>query len=307
SNKERNIMISSFSGPTPTERFQRNVLADYSDSDPDFEVDLITSYKDSVNEHLPQLSESLRSNDEKASILHSHDIKGSSSYMGAEAVRFLSGKIEAYCKEGKLDEAANFMEELETEVSELFKLLDKHMASFKEDGSQATSPPPLTATSVPPGATAVSASQSTSSTSLTTAATTKNNSTADDRSSKTTEPSSKPSSEIRPTSATSASSSASSSSSSLLASESNNSKQNSSNSSNNNVSDKPNSQTATEKVSGNNSMGNHSNSTNSHNTSNSGISNNSSKSDKELDQNSRTATTAPSSGLRTYGNSAASS
>ncbi|EFA76957.1 Hpt domain-containing protein [Heterostelium album PN500] len=123
-------MNTDYTGPTPTERFQQRVLADYSEGDHEFEAELINSYKVSVEEHLPQLDKSLATLDEKESILHSHDIKGSSSYIGAEAVRFVSGKIESLCKEKQLEKAAEHLDELKKEVTELFKLLDKYMASW---------------------------------------------------------------------------------------------------------------------------------------------------------------------------------
>ncbi|GAM27208.1 hypothetical protein SAMD00019534_103830 [Acytostelium subglobosum LB1] len=120
-------MISNFDGPTPKERFLSKTLAEYSDGDLEFENELITSYIGSVKEHLPQLEASLKKRDEKDSILHSHDIKGSSSYIGAEAVRFLSGKMEAYCKEGQLEKAEEYFDELSAEVDQLFILLEKHI------------------------------------------------------------------------------------------------------------------------------------------------------------------------------------
>ncbi|EGG19361.1 Hpt domain-containing protein [Cavenderia fasciculata] len=116
-----------FSGPTPTDRFQKEVLADYSDGDQEFENELITSYIASVEEHLPKLDLSLKELDEKESVLHSHDIKGSSSYIGAESVRFLSGKIEHLCKDGHLKKASEHVQELQKEVTAVFIILRKHM------------------------------------------------------------------------------------------------------------------------------------------------------------------------------------
>eukprot|EP01133_Synstelium_polycarpum_P007312 gene7312-8509_t len=132
-------MISDYAGPTPTIRFQQSVLADYSEGDHEFEEELITSYKTSVAEHLPKLHISLAKGDDKESILHSHDIKGSSSYIGAEAVRFVSGKMEAYCKENQLDKAEGCLPELEKEVSRLFKMLDKYMKTWCTDNLESES------------------------------------------------------------------------------------------------------------------------------------------------------------------------
>lgn len=122
-------MASDFEGETPKDRFQQATLQIYSDGDLAFEKELIESYKISISEHLPKLGESFTSDDVDGSILHSHDIKGSSSYIGAESVRFLSGKIEALCKQRNLTEAAIYLPELQKEVEEAFKLLDRYMAT----------------------------------------------------------------------------------------------------------------------------------------------------------------------------------
>jgi histidine phosphotransfer protein HptB len=123
-------MISDFEGETPTDKFQQHTLQNYSDGDLDFEKDLIESYKQSISEHLPKLGEAFENDDLPESILHSHDIKGSSSYIGAEAVRWVSGKIEALCKQKNLKDAATHLPELQKEADEVFILLDKYMASL---------------------------------------------------------------------------------------------------------------------------------------------------------------------------------
>jgi len=125
-------MLGDFDGPTPTDRFQQQTLADYTEGDHEFERELIETYKTSVLEHLPKLGLSLEAEDEKESILHSHDIKGSSSYIGAEAVRFVSGKMEAYCKENDMKEAYKHYPELQKEVEEIIKILDNYMESWDE-------------------------------------------------------------------------------------------------------------------------------------------------------------------------------
>jgi histidine phosphotransfer protein HptB len=129
-------MITEIEGDTPTERFQKQTLADYSEGDHEFERDLIESYKTSIAEHLPKLEEALKTEDEKESVLHSHDIKGSSSYIGAEAVRFVSGKMEAHCKQKNMKEAAKHLQELKTEVKEVFILLDHYMKSWETEENE---------------------------------------------------------------------------------------------------------------------------------------------------------------------------
>ncbi|KAM9988933.1 hypothetical protein ACTFIY_004960 [Dictyostelium cf. discoideum] len=116
-------MISDYEGPTPTKKFDQDILFDYSEGEKEFTFELLDSYISSVEEHLPELLNSFEAKDIKGAVLHSHDIKGSSSYIGCEAVRYLSGKIEAYCKNDELEKAESFYPELKKEVEEVFKIL----------------------------------------------------------------------------------------------------------------------------------------------------------------------------------------
>ncbi|KAM9992197.1 hypothetical protein ACTFIZ_012836 [Dictyostelium cf. discoideum] len=116
-------MISDYEGPTPTKKFDQDILFDYSEGEKEFTFELLDSYISSVEEHLPELLNSFEAKDTKGAVLHSHDIKGSSSYIGCEAVRYLSGKIEAYCKNDELEKAESFYPELKKEVEEVFKIL----------------------------------------------------------------------------------------------------------------------------------------------------------------------------------------
>ncbi|KAK5581696.1 hypothetical protein RB653_001733 [Dictyostelium firmibasis] len=126
-------MISDYEGPTPTERFDQGILFDYSEGEKEFTFELLESYISSVNEHLPELLKSFETKDIKAAVLHSHDIKGSSSYIGCEAVRYLSGKIEAYCKNEELEKAESFYPELKKEVDEVFKILSDFMNNWDKN------------------------------------------------------------------------------------------------------------------------------------------------------------------------------
>lgn len=125
--------MADFEGETPQDKFLENTLQTYSEGDLEFEKDLIVSYKQSIEEHLPKLREALEKKNLPESILYSHDIKGSSSYIGAEAVRFVSGKIEALSRQKNLDEAALHIDELSKEVEVVFDLLDKYMGVTGED------------------------------------------------------------------------------------------------------------------------------------------------------------------------------
>ncbi|KAN0040707.1 hypothetical protein ACTA71_009045 [Dictyostelium dimigraforme] len=126
-------MISDYEGPTPTKKFDQDILFDYSEGEKEFTFELLDSYISSVDEHLPELLKSFETKDIKGAVLHSHDIKGSSSYIGCEAVRFLSGKIEAYCKNDELEKAESFYPELKKEVEEVFKILDDFKTNWDKN------------------------------------------------------------------------------------------------------------------------------------------------------------------------------
>jgi len=120
---------------TPDERFEPQVLQNYSEGDQDFERDLIESYKTSVGERIPKLREAFNDTNIEEAILHSHDIKGSSGYIGAHTVKLVSSKIEALAREAlnrktNLVAAEKLFPELKLEVDETFKLLDEYMAAM---------------------------------------------------------------------------------------------------------------------------------------------------------------------------------
>eukprot|EP01112_Ceratiomyxa_fruticulosa_P007152 TRINITY_DN1847_c0_g1_i10.p1 TRINITY_DN1847_c0_g1~~TRINITY_DN1847_c0_g1_i10.p1 ORF type:complete len:317 (-),score=70.92 TRINITY_DN1847_c0_g1_i10:244-1194(-) len=126
-----------FDGPTPKDKFVQETLEGYSDGDVEFAKTLITSYIGSVEEHLPLLKESFKEPyDKEGAILHSHDIKGSSAYIGAEAVRFLSGKIEFLLRHDKLQEAKTHYDELDKEVKDVFKILEDYMKEHGGSGEE---------------------------------------------------------------------------------------------------------------------------------------------------------------------------
>lgn len=121
-------MIEDYQGDTPKTRFIEETLQTYSDEgDLEFERELIDSFRTSVYSHLPKLKKAMDENDLANATLYSHDIKGSCLYIGADAVRFLSGKMESYCRAERIKDAALLLDELELEVDEIFKILDKYV------------------------------------------------------------------------------------------------------------------------------------------------------------------------------------
>ncbi|KAN0025811.1 hypothetical protein ACTFIU_000074 [Dictyostelium citrinum] len=128
-------MISDYEGPTPTKKFDQDILFDYSEGEKEFTFELLDSYISSVEEHLPELLKSFEAKDLKGAVLHSHDIKGSSSYIGCEAVRYVSGKIEAYCKDEQLEKAESFYPELKKEIDEVFKILNDYKENWDKNNN----------------------------------------------------------------------------------------------------------------------------------------------------------------------------
>eukprot|EP00026_Physarum_polycephalum_P017612 Phypoly_transcript_18889.p1 GENE.Phypoly_transcript_18889~~Phypoly_transcript_18889.p1 ORF type:complete len:167 (+),score=46.28 Phypoly_transcript_18889:138-638(+) len=133
-------MTENFEGDPPAEKFSPVQLQDYADGDVEMERDLIDLYKKSASDHLVELEETLTTkkgedpNPEGThpSVLHAHDIKGSSASIGTEGVRFISGKIEHLCRKRELDEAANLLPDLKEELKIAYKLLDDYVARDDE-------------------------------------------------------------------------------------------------------------------------------------------------------------------------------
>lgn len=121
-----------FEGDTPTTRFVLETLQTYAD-DFETEKELLEAYKTSITSHLPKLKQAFKNNDISNATLSSHDIKGSSSYVGTDAIRFVSGKIEHFCRDDKMVEASKCMEELELEIYETIKILDQYLKEREEE------------------------------------------------------------------------------------------------------------------------------------------------------------------------------
>jgi len=84
-------------------------LHDVSQNDISFEKELIQVYRDELLKTVVNLETVLRTGDKEASVRLSHDIKGSSANIGAEAVRQIGAQMEALCKDSKFSEAATFL------------------------------------------------------------------------------------------------------------------------------------------------------------------------------------------------------
>lgn len=107
-----------------TIRFDSSRLTEVSDGDAEFEADLIGIYKETCEEKLPLLEEALKKEDAENSVLYSHDIKGSSANLGAEAVRKISGDMEMLARKQEYKEAHKLFPDLKQELQETYKVLE---------------------------------------------------------------------------------------------------------------------------------------------------------------------------------------
>jgi len=119
--------------------FDKTRLNEVSEGDLDFEREIITIYRETCDEKLPLLQIALETEDQQNSILYSHDIKGSSANIGADAVKKVSEQMEKLCKESKCKDALAFMQPLRDELQETYKVLEKYLemdGKHEAEGSQ---------------------------------------------------------------------------------------------------------------------------------------------------------------------------
>jgi len=109
-------------------RLNKKRLQDISEGDKAFEKELIDLYKETCTEKLPLLQVALENNDYDNSVLYSHDIKGSSSNIGAEAVRRISERMESLCRNREYREAYSLMPELSQELAATYTAFDLYIS-----------------------------------------------------------------------------------------------------------------------------------------------------------------------------------
>lgn len=113
-------------------RFDNTRLNDVSEGDKSFEKELIDIYKQTCDEKLPQLEEALQKEDEKNSVLYSHDIKGSSANIGAECIRRVAEKIEKLSRDFKYTEALELIPELRQEFELTYIVFGEYLQDLEE-------------------------------------------------------------------------------------------------------------------------------------------------------------------------------
>jgi len=120
--------ISDLSWPT-IPRFESWRLRDVSEGDKDFEKELIDMFRSTTEEKLPTLQEALRTQNKDESILLSHDIKGSSSNIGAELIRLVAERIELLSRAGKFVESLECVPQLRKTLVDTNKVFDEYFAA----------------------------------------------------------------------------------------------------------------------------------------------------------------------------------
>lgn len=112
---------------TNINRINLKRLQDIAEGDKDFERELIELYKEACTEKLPFLEEALEAGHPENSILYSHDIKGSSSNIGAEGVRRISERMEILTRAHRFKEAFDMIPELKLELNATYIAFDQYL------------------------------------------------------------------------------------------------------------------------------------------------------------------------------------
>lgn len=99
----------------------------------DYDINLlkIATYKQTLEDKIPQIVAASGTGDESVVSAIAHELKGSSGYLGAETVESLCTKIDALCKESNFPATAKYVQELKVETDEVIKLLVRYMAVLR--------------------------------------------------------------------------------------------------------------------------------------------------------------------------------
>lgn len=109
------------------ERLNLEQLKNVTEGDPEFESEILKLYQEELSSSLEKLVQALELKNRKDSTLYSHDLKGSSANIGADAIREIGRVMEEICKDGSLEEAEMYLDQLREEVNEIHSILDKHL------------------------------------------------------------------------------------------------------------------------------------------------------------------------------------
>jgi HPt (histidine-containing phosphotransfer) domain-containing protein len=111
--------------PIPSETINLITLRESCGSDLNFALELFNLYQETSTQTLEDLQGAISSADVENSVLHAHDLKGSSGSMGAERVRWVCERMEIYAREQNLELAHQL-------IPELLEELQKFYAAFKQ-------------------------------------------------------------------------------------------------------------------------------------------------------------------------------
>jgi len=123
-------LISEKSWPT-IPHFENWRLLDASDGDKTFEKDLIDVFRETCEGRVGELEAAFQAENEEDSILLSHDLKGSSSNIGAELIRLVSEKMEMLCRHKKYQEALGCIDQLKRAIADTNKTFDEYFADVQ--------------------------------------------------------------------------------------------------------------------------------------------------------------------------------
>jgi len=106
--------------------FSMAPLRQISNAEPGFFRELIELYSQQMPKSIQKLSIALKAQNEKESVLMSHDMKGSSANIGAEACRDLAAEMEKLCKERKFQETENLLKKMPGLLEETLRFIQQN-------------------------------------------------------------------------------------------------------------------------------------------------------------------------------------
>eukprot|EP01097_Dermamoeba_algensis_P003794 TRINITY_DN2582_c0_g1_i4.p1 TRINITY_DN2582_c0_g1~~TRINITY_DN2582_c0_g1_i4.p1 ORF type:complete len:123 (-),score=20.98 TRINITY_DN2582_c0_g1_i4:15-383(-) len=117
------------------QKFNSAQLQEISGEDLEFEKELIDLYKGEFEAALERIKTALEEGNEKEFILYSHDLKGSSANVGADAISAICKTMEKLGKDGKMMEGDKYVPYLEAEYEAFVEVFDQYCLE-REDSQE---------------------------------------------------------------------------------------------------------------------------------------------------------------------------
>lgn len=102
------------------------------DGDPEFALELVDIFRDSVASEIAGLETSLNGRDTQTLKRQAHTVKGASRNLGLERVAQVAAKLEVLAKDGHLEDAAEIIRNLDAEVSLAIEFLEGYASSLQK-------------------------------------------------------------------------------------------------------------------------------------------------------------------------------